>query len=341
MEFIALAAPRQLVGSRQGVCLTQNNQNNPVTMGHPAHHQDTSAITIRFNYKVTSPEGHTEPPSEHHDECRPRRGSCTLQSDGGSSVTTVSDLGFDAAPAPSATWKCGCGPNGGGQDDTFGRPMTAEELQNHLSLQPTRGTSVAQSLREHIWPAMLQSQQNHRRYLPRDAFETFFCKQSIKSLMKESGPPGMTPDGLRNRVQQIHHGGDIENMQSRRRILAILTMMDRLRHIDRFIEKDVWDHNLPINLSNTEAADFMADWDENDRILFNTYQKRILIPFFDFQSHKLPSYIFNEHIRLPWLTYKRESVGINGVVHQIQIHPSHHNFVGVKVRTLAAVTLFA
>lgn len=310
-------------------------------MGRPVHYEDPGPISTRFNYSVTNPEGHTQPANEHHDESTPRRGSCKPQSDGGSSVTTVSDLGFHAAPAPSSMWKCGCGPQGGGQDDILNRIMTAEELQNHPHLQPAPGMSVAQSLRQTMLPVMLPSGYGHGRYLPLDAFETFFCRQSIKSLMKELGPPGMTPDDLRNRVHQVHDGGDIENMPSRRRILAILTMMDQLPHIDHFIEHAVWDHDLPIDVSSTEAAGFMADWDENDRVLFSTYQKRVMVPFFDFKSHKLLSYTFNEDTQLPWCKYERKSVGMSGVVHQIEIHPSHHNFVGVKVSTFTANTPFA
>ncbi|KAK8129203.1 hypothetical protein PG999_001583 [Apiospora kogelbergensis] len=299
-------------------------------MSRIAHDVWESPITPRSNYQFEYPLGVNEPKANStdgsHDGSTSHKHSCTLTSDGGSSVTTVSDLGLDAAPSPFSQQKCTCGLGGSHLDDLFGHYMSPEELREHLHLPPDLKLSTTGTVRQELERLTLCSEPRHNVYLPLDAFEALFCKQSIKSLLKESSAKGLPADELMRKVLRIHQIDVAESRPSRRRILAVLTMMDRVKYIDQFIRNDVWDTDLPIEPSKMRFGDIFRHWDGNDRILFGEYQNRISIPFFDFRHDKLPSYPFSKDIRLPWLEYKRMSVGGTGMVHKIKIHPSHHNF---------------
>jgi hypothetical protein len=75
----------------------------------------------------------------------------------------------------------------------------------------------------------------------------------------------------------------------------------------------------------------LEGWSHNDLVLFYHYQSMFFVPFFDIREDRLRSYILDHRIRLPWLRHEHIISGGNGMVHQIEIHPSHHNFRSVKV----------
>ena len=305
-------------------------------MGKAAQHDCETPITptnSKFDDYPTGGNKHeSHPTDDSHDGSTSDNHSSRLTSDGVSSVTTVSDLGFDAAPLPFSQPKCTCGSNGGGHDDLFDHYMTPEELREHLHLLPDPNLSTIKTVRQQLERLALCNEPFHNEYLPLDALEALFCRQSIKSIMMESSTKGMSADELKRKVRMIHRLDIPYSRPSRRRILAVLTMMNCVEYIDQFIDHGVWDADLPIEPSNMRFNDAFRYWDTNDKVLLSEYQKRVSIPFFDFRHDKLPYYHFSDDIRLPWVEHKRKSVGGTGVVHKIMIHPSHHNFVSDKAR---------
>ncbi|KAK8092226.1 CMGC/DYRK protein kinase [Apiospora kogelbergensis] len=285
-------------------------------MGKAAQHDCETPITptnSKFDDYPTGGNKHeSHPTDDSHDGSTSDNHSSRLTSDGVSSVTTVSDLGFDAAPLPFSQPNCTCALHGSDKNDLFDHYMTPEELQN---------TSISNQ----TW-----NEPGHNEYLPLNALEALFCKQSINSIIRESSIKDMSPDELKSKVRMIYRIDTNGSRPSRRRILVVLTMMNRVKYIDKFIEHGVWDTDLPIEQSKMRFSDLFRYWDSNDKILLTEYQNRISIPFFDFRHDKLPYYHFNDEIRLPWVEYKRKSVGGTGMVHKIMIHPSHHNFVSDK-----------
>lgn len=231
--------------------------------------------------------------------------------------------------------RCDCTPLGKAAcsvlDDDTGHYMGAEELGRHLGLEDDLKPNVTESVRNWVWQRLKSHKTPddiQKEFLPINTFEEIFCKECIKSLVKESEPE-MTQEDLGNKIKQVYQVDNTGKATSHRRILGILTMIPALQYLDQFIEQGVSDGDLPINIHDP----FFNDWDITEKTSFGTYQHWFFVPFFNFQADVLSSYSFAQDITLPWVQYERKSAGNFGMVYQVQIHPDHHNFTGHAVST--------
>ncbi|KAF6806823.1 protein kinase domain-containing protein [Colletotrichum musicola] len=209
----------------------------------------------------------------------------------------------------------------------------------HGTTEPRHAEETEGSLRERIEDRLEWSQFDHQEYLPLDAFEDIFNADSIKSLVSQGLPTANGPQNVQKHVAEIW---EPNLRKGRRRILAILIFMGALHCLDDFIRGDLFDDDLPLCQERTCRAGFrtraatvrsdrinstlMKDWTRKERDLFYVDQPRFCVPFFGSRPKELLSHVFSNDIRLPWNHYKRITNGGNGVVYQLRIHPSHHDF---------------
>jgi hypothetical protein len=244
-----------------------------------------------------------------------------------SSVVSVRDLGFGASPFPAYEQVH--------DSDPIGHVMTARELRCHLGLHEKPGASVEQAIYDDIEKWLVDSQMDEKEYLPMDHFERIFDLDCLKALARERHPD-MDDTDLRN---------EINHLVVRRRILGILSFSKRLRYLNHFITGEICDHHLPmkqvvenknkkrraVTLQGSKEGhqnlELFEDWERRDVDLFFLYQPMFFVPFFDIQEDRLCEYVLDRDIRLPWDAHEQKTSGGNGLVYQIQIHPSHHNFV--------------
>jgi hypothetical protein len=166
------------------------------------------------------------------------------------------------------------------------------------------------------------------------------CNQAIYTvaitlLMKEKFPDASKPELCSKICETVE--------KSRRRILGILILMKSVNHLHQFINESIWDADLPfqrISLKefttragqhSTKNTTLFQDWERNKIDLFYCYQKMFIVPFFNIKPDILCSYNLGGDIRLPWKEYQAKSKGGWGLVFQLQIPPSHHNFIGNQV----------
>ncbi|TGJ87809.1 hypothetical protein E0Z10_g980 [Xylaria hypoxylon] len=261
--------------------------------------------------------------SENEDDyrARPLTGAQSEGSEGTSSVIHVQDLGLSAAPL-SLTDLSGL--------ESLEDAMEVTQLRGFLGLKTKPSTNVRESIREEVKLRLESASGNDtEKYLPIDEFNRIFGKESIKSLIRE--------ENLRR--ANANPAIAIASCISRRRILGILLYMKRLDYLENFVSEKITDDDLPLRpvgssyepgtrtrTSPKENTTLFKDWDDNDVVLFYSHQSLFFVPFFDIQDDKLCSYNLDQHIRLPWRKYELKSSGGNGMVHQVEIHPSHHNY---------------
>ncbi|KAI1778970.1 kinase-like domain-containing protein [Hypoxylon cercidicola] len=259
--------------------------------------------------------------------------SDTGESEQASSVILVNDLGFEAAPAVSlhqfrSFYSCWAKNQSNSETEHF---MAVDELRGYLGYNGAEAYTIEQLIGKEMEISFEKSKKDNKDYLTIDAFEAIFNIETIKSLVKETHPKN-TKSMWQKMVAQIV---GIRPNEGYRRILGVLVLMDRASYIDGFIREGITDSDLPIRRGSHNDKEFVThkgahtlfkSWHRNDIELFYVYQGKVFIPFFDIQEDKLCSYQFSDDIRLPWKEYTEKRSGGNGLVHQVQIHPKHHNF---------------
>lgn len=232
----------------------------------------------------------------------------TGESDGRSSITSIYDLGFDAAPEPP--------PDG---FTTLGLHQIAEaDIED----------SIFRMIEDNLQMSKMDSQQ----YLPLDKLDAIFSSQTVELLMKANASKLTGEPQQRHR--QIMRPGD----RSFRRILATLVMVQQVPYIENFIDAGIGDAEVPIRRSEgglvpgfttrngTQVIGFLQSWSRSSAELFFLYQRMFFVPFFDIRENQLCSYEFGAEIRLPWQQYEAKTSGGHGLIHKVQIHPKHLRF---------------
>ncbi|KAI1326504.1 kinase-like domain-containing protein [Xylariaceae sp. FL0255] len=212
--------------------------------------------------------------------------------------------------------------------------MDTKTLRNRLGLLSKTKTTVESTIRECIQKRAVCVQGGDltlERYLPISDFDEIFSNEIIECLLKEQQSL-VEGDSLQDRIDKV---------LVRRRILGILIYMKSLDLFEQFVSKNIRDDQLPFKQS-TEWSKLNGpqtggrllseedlfrhwNWDDNEIVLFRSYQSMFFVPFLNMNDN-LYSYVLHRGIRLPWKKCEAKSNGGNGIVHKLEIHPAHHNF---------------
>ncbi|RDW58911.1 hypothetical protein BP6252_13387 [Coleophoma cylindrospora] len=270
---------------------------------------------------------------------KPVTGSDTGESDDASSVIFVHDLGFSAAPTQYLDQFQNFTVCGRGDVDLANKIPGVDNLRAHLQLDPKSGVTVEKSIRWKIEDSLAWSRFDELEYLPLSAFQSIFDIKTITALVKEKLPDASCVQLYDKMMQIIGNGAS----NIRLRILGILLFMKCFDYIDLFVRDEIYDDDLPLKHTPSRMDEFFTrrsssanktlfkGWDRGEIEHFYLYQKWFCVPFFDFQEHKLHSYVLDDQVRLPWQLYAHKTSGGNGIIHRLQIHPSHHNYQGSQM----------
>ncbi|KAF2821529.1 kinase-like protein [Ophiobolus disseminans] len=274
---------------------------------------------------VADETGKNRPIEQRDYEKKPFDASESRDSEEVTSVHKVLDLGFGAAANGIPTSLHNFSDIDLLQRDAFAALEDYRNSHQDSGLkQATACTCIESELRAKVNGGLQWSKFDKKEYLPINVFEQTITTKSIISIWAEKKPKA-TDDELWSMFTSIF---DPEKQKSRRRILGILVLMKCFELINDFIRAEVWDDGLPFKYpgSHDETPQLMQRWDRNDVLLFYSYQKMFFVPFFNIQDHRLLSYDLNRDIRLPWQHFEYKTSGGTGMVHQVVIHPNHHNF---------------
>ncbi|CAN9323360.1 unnamed protein product [Alternaria alternata] len=283
---------------------------------------------------VNNVEGQSRPADEGDYGNHPITYSESRGSEGASSIHKVDDLGFDAAATKFPAWNDKYSDCSSIVADAL-EAVFAERKVRHSSRRqlPLESGCVQSSLLEKVGKALDWSQLDAKEYLPLDSFESIFDPKTIALLLDELYNFG-TDEELEDKFASIM---DRRSGRDRRRILGVLVFMEKVEYIEDFIQEDIWDDQLPLERSagdsmgyvvtrNSGKYNLMERWGRSDIELFCSYQKMFFVPFFDIHENRLCFYELESNIRLPWKTFEYKTNGGSGIIHKVEIHPSHHNF---------------
>ncbi|KDN67571.1 putative protein kinase domain-containing protein [Colletotrichum sublineola] len=246
-------------------------------------------------------------------------------------VESVYDLGLSVATGdPYESQK-----HGRSQSKTIDSVLRKDysKTKPNLAADP-----IEDSIRDEMERCLCWSKMDRKEYLPRSAFEEIFNTETVKALIMTIYPLA-SDEELSRKIEQIIGGGE----KSRRMIVAILVFMKQTGYIEDFIREGIFDHHMPLRHERESMREFRArrtgptedevinttlfkDWERVHVDLFYIYQKMIVVPVFKMDDGSIRSYILDRDVRLPWAKFEHRTSGGHGIVHQLEIHPSHYKF---------------
>lgn len=250
--------------------------------------------------------------------------------------------------------------SGAGLVDNWARPATCEvDLSSQGDATPQdivdkarRDYTSGKALGESIRAASLESRtRDNRKFLPNDALDNIVTKERVKEELSnlKLGLPAQLEHFADNiwQVTKVQGKGT-----TRRRIFAILALMEQCEDIVDFIRDGIYDSDLPFILldeghqgrpqlhrrrksGKLEPIQFLSSkWKINVHESFDRNQWQLLAPYFELLTESSPRvlhYPLASDIVLPFIEddeVKRDaghSEGGFGDVWRVKIHPAHHN----------------
>ncbi|EUC43335.1 hypothetical protein COCMIDRAFT_101076 [Bipolaris oryzae ATCC 44560] len=298
-------------------------ENSPRPLRSRAQRYNPGLISTRLNYDVESfPGGPHITIKEDNGYLRPINENDFRKSPSSdaSTVRKVEDLGFSAAAATFDFESIK-------EDGRRALKRLLKERKPFFNTSNSPKTARFESiLREQFEKSLKDSEPDAGEYLPLDMFRKIFNPESIMLLLQERYHSA-SEDELLEKFQDIISENPKE---TRTRILGILVAIEQLSHFEEFIDLEIWDNDLPFRESRESTPNpksrILDGWSRNERLLFYENQRVFFVPFFDIHENGVCSYELDRGTRLPWLSIETKSTGGTGLVHQVEIHPSHHNF---------------
>ncbi|KAI1394282.1 kinase-like protein [Hypoxylon trugodes] len=191
-------------------------------------------------------------------------------------------------------------------------------------------------------------------FIPLDAQEEIISHAKVKRELRNFYS-GQELDCL---VEYICGNKRSDATKIGRQIFAILVLMGKQNLIKNFHAAHIYDANLPFRscgignnlklipkgLGNDQDIGSLRcfeSWTSDDKVLFSTYQWRMLSPFFDRRPDRPPFYYPLENkIVLPWTECRQmDDTGGHSHVWRVKIHDAHHGFGGGKGKGFALKVL--
>jgi hypothetical protein len=193
----------------------------------------------------------------------------------------------------------------------------------------------------------ISEEAERREYLPLDQLDRIVTADRVKRELQKYNI--VQPGKLNHYTSQIWGITKSPNNTSRRKIFAILALLQKITAIPDCIENDLYDGDLPFELTAgpgpgrsqlsrtrkggmTEPIAFCREWPTHLLESFCTYQLRLLAPYFELSTKSQPKvlhYNLKSTTILPFIEVNKENVSAHrggfGDVWRVKIHPAHHN----------------
>lgn len=165
--------------------------------------------------------------------------------------------------------------------------------------------------------ALVEDEKDRLQFLPQNIIQEILTESTVRSLLLE-----------KEETSHIHPRvivGDTKRIK----LLSILILMKRTKHLRRMILPDVWDKSLPLTKESLQNI-FPTVQDNSsfvERFFFD--QSLVAVPAWDFTSPDLEEMhsSFRYH-NMPFLKTHKLSNGGQGLIWKVEIHPAH--FTGTR-----------
>ncbi|WQF89428.1 Putative protein kinase [Colletotrichum destructivum] len=205
------------------------------------------------------------------------------------------------------------------------------------------GSEKGEDLRDLVYDRLV-SGSDGRQFLPLDDLENLISLPNVRQILKSLNT--YSDLEVEKYVNDVCNTTPFGNSQktSRKKIFAILVMIDHVGALPSFISENMFDVHLPFEHRRKEGKrpelvfkpalngvsvrfEGSSSWKTSKMWEFNDKQWQVMSPFFDMQSNKPRLYSFDDRTVLPivqkdWrFTYGGFSDSV-----RIKIHPAHHNY---------------
>ncbi|KPM37031.1 hypothetical protein AK830_g9515 [Neonectria ditissima] len=188
---------------------------------------------------------------------------------------------------------------------------------------------------QHRW------KKDRKPFLPIDKLDEIVNHELVSQELLRLGVIPPTDADRLNRVtcQIVDTKEGSKHLTSRRKLFTILALINKVSTIMDFIDKDIYDNNLPfIEKENGEwegqdehgkekPIDVFRNWRMHERESFFINQWKVHVPIFSLstnESLKVEHFKLAEGTTLPWIEEPQPlGRGGFGVVEKVKIHPQH------------------
>ncbi|KAF2477885.1 kinase-like protein, partial [Lindgomyces ingoldianus] len=176
-------------------------------------------------------------------------------------------------------------------------------------------------------------------FIPVDRLDEIVTEQTIRKELKTLSV-GQKKD-RHTLAGQIWRAPSSKQKTTRRKIFAVLALMQKIDSILDFIEEGVYDNRLPFVYAEDQVEvcckktgqpiklfQDKARWKPHEKDLFQTYQWWMMTPYFQLscEGEKTVRRMPVEDLAvLPFTDVKTTSEGGFSVVRKVKIHSAHHN----------------
>ena len=216
---------------------------------------------------------------------------------------------------------------------------TTQELESYLEHESV------ESVGDDIRYAKELSAYNKAEFFPLDKLRRIINRATVQTLLRTAIPHATAPalDYYAEEIcgLQLHGTG-------RRKIFAILVLINKVEYIKDIIEMNLDDLHLPLEFewdrrihkyvvykkgdaSPRDALSWCMNWTHNDMELFKSNQSLMLASFLNLPLDDIYFYKLADHFVLPFLEYEPKENSGYGRVLKVKIHRAHHNFRQSKV----------
>jgi hypothetical protein len=228
-------------------------------------------------------------------------------------------------------------------------PATGDDDRPRTIIDDLSGDSPA-PLEELMRGVMMSAAgQDDKRFLPLSELETIVTRSNIYEELRRSGLTsdlGWITDQVWFRVNSSNG-----KTTTRRKLFAILCLLEKAEAIEAFINEGIFDSDLPFDFEHPRAyrrsslpIRLFEDWKSYERDAFENYQGRFLAPYFKLSNDtitKIRDYDLHRCIVLPFIEYEIKGspyhqliTGGFSVVRRVIIHSAHHDHFHPSVSRL-------
>ena len=213
--------------------------------------------------------------------------------------------------------------------------------------------NLGESIRAAFSPASQSGER--KKFLPNDALDGIITKERVRQeLGRQMSTPPKELDTLTDEIWEVMTPSASKSRgkeTTRRKIFAILGLMDKVKDIIDFIRDELYDSDLPFELvdgprpllrlygkvkeGSTNRIPLFDKWKPHELESFHNYQWGLMAPYFQLiteADRRVLHYNLRDGIILPFIedveqdtaTGDRKKGGF-GDVWRVKIHPAHHN----------------
>lgn len=228
-----------------------------------------------------------------------------------------------------------------------------QEFSGEVARQPGTAT-LASRLRAELKSSL--AGKDGRKFLPRDKFDEILTRAAVRQELERYAEFRNGGEGQLTRLTDkvykasMTEPGKPQSATHRRKLFALLALMQMVPSIKDFIEAGIHDSDLPFIMDENKETDSpfycmyrwhdirkgdssgirkpircFFSWPDHQIEGFNTNQWQLLAPYFELGSLNL--YNFPENIILPFIEDTSDTLKESGFsdVWMVRIHPAHHN----------------